>query len=216
MARDKVGIIGSGDVAQALGAGFLKRGWEAALGTRDPKKLDDWKAGPGKGAKIVSFAEAAKFGRIAVLAVKGTAAESALRDAGPDNLAGKTVLDACNPIADAPPDNGVLRYFTGPNESLMERLQKIAPKARFVKAFSCIGSALMVDPKLSGKPTMFICGDDAQARQEASAVCEAFGFDVADMGGREAARAIEPLAMLWCIPGFRENRWSHAFKVLKP
>jgi len=214
MTKDKVGIIGSGTVAQALAAGFLKNGWEVMLGTRDPGKLADWKAKTG--ARIGSFHEAARFGRIAVLAVKGVAAEQAIRQAGVDALGGKTILDACNPIAEAPPQNGVLRYFTGPNESLMERLQKLAPKARFVKAFSCIGSALMVEPDLpGGKPTMFICGNDAAAKKEASAVIEKFGFDAADMGGVEAARAIEPLAMLWCIPGLRENRWTHAFKLLK-
>ena len=216
MAKDKVGIIGSGMVAQALGGGFLKKGWEVMLGTREPGKLADWKSKAGPEARVGSFQEAARFGRLAVLAVKGTAAEAALKQAGPDGLRGKTVLDTTNPIADAPPDNGVLRYLTGPNESLMERLQKLAPEARFVKAFSCIGSAFMVDPKFpGGKPTMFICGADPAARKEAAAVVESFGFETADMGGAEAARAIEPLAMLWCIPGLRENRWAHAFRLLR-
>ncbi len=216
MSDKKVGIIGSGAVARALAAGFLKNGWKVMLGTRDPGKLKDWKSKSGDGAKIGSFAEAARFGAVAALAVKGAAAEEAVRLAGPENLAGKTVLDTTNPIADAPPVNGVLSYFTGPNESLLERLQRLAPKARFVKAFSCVGSALMVEPKLSGgKPTMFICGKDADARREAASIIESFGFEVADMGTAEAARAIEPLAMLWCIPGFRDNDWAHAFKLLK-
>ncbi len=216
MAKGKVGIIGSGAVAQALGMGFAKKGWDVMLGTSNPEKLADWRAKAGAAAKVGSFAQAAEFGELLVLAVKGAAAEEALRRAGLDNLAGKTILDACNPIADAPPVNGVLRYFTGPNESLLEMLQKLAPKARFVKAFSCVGSALMVDPKLpGGTPTMFICGADGAAKKQASAVLEAFGWETADMGGPEAARAIEPLAMLWCIPGFKDNDWTHAFKLLK-
>lgn len=213
MKKEPVGIIGSGAVAQALAAGFLKHGYEVMLGTRDPGKLAALK---GQGAKIGSFADAAKFGRLIVLAVKGTAAEKALEQAGGDHLAGKTVLDACNPIADEPPQNGVLKYFTGPNESLMERLQAASAKARFVKAFSHIGSGLMVDPKLAGgKPTMFICGNDAAAKKQATGVLEEFGFEAWDMGSVEAARAIEPLAMLWCIPGFAKNDWAHAFKMLK-
>src|SRR4051812_15148707 len=123
MANQRVGIIGSGEVARTLAAGFLKKGAEVMLGSRDPGKLSDWKA---KGAKTGTFAEAAKFGSLLVIAVKGSAAEAAVKQAGADNLAGKTVLDACNPIADAPPEDGVLRSFIGPNESLLERLQRLA------------------------------------------------------------------------------------------
>ena len=126
------------------------------------------------------------------------------------------MIDATNPIADAAPRNGVLRYFTDINGSLMERLQALAPGAKFVKAFSSVGSAFMVDPDFDGlKPTMFICGNDEGAKQEVTSILTTFGWDTEDMGTVEAARAIEPLAMLWCIPGIRRNSWSHAFKLLK-
>ena len=83
-------------------------------------------------------------------------------------------------------------------------------------AFSCVGNALMVDPDFGGpKPTMFICGNDGGAKQEVTAILTEFGWETEDMGTAEAARAIEPLAMLWCIPGFLHNRWSHALKLLK-
>jgi len=151
-----------------------------------------------------------------VLATKGTAAEAAVRAAGIANLDGKTVIDTTNPIADAAPVNGVLQYFTAQNESLMERLQALAPNARFVKAFSCIGNAFMVNPDFNGeRPTMFICGNDADAKDNVKAVLDRFGFDVSDMGAVEGARAIEPLCILWCIPGFLTNSWTHAFKLLK-
>ena len=216
MAENTVGIIGSGIVAQTLGAGFASKGWKVMLGTRSEGKLADWKKATGANALVGSMDQAAKFGRILVLAVKGTAAEAAVKTVGAANLAGKTVLDACNPIADEPPQDGVLRYFLGPNESLMERLQALAPAAKFVKAFSSVGAPEMVDPQLpGGKPTMFICGSDEAAKKEAAQVIEAFGWEVADMGTAAAARAIEPLAMLWCIPGLREGRWAHAFKLLK-
>ncbi|MFI5370785.1 MAG: NADPH-dependent F420 reductase, partial [Candidatus Eisenbacteria bacterium] len=136
---------------------------------------------------------------------------------GVASLAGKTVIDTTNPIAEAPPVNGVLHFFTTLEESLMERLQKLAPAARFVKAFSCVGNTLMVNPQLrGGPPTMFMCGNDAGAKTEVTSVLAQFGWEISDLGAAEAARAIEPLCMLWCIPGFRENDWMHAYKVLKP
>src|SRR5215470_18450103 len=197
----KVGVIGSGDVAKALGGGFLKHGHEVVMGTREPAKLADW-AKQNPGARVGSFEEAARFGDLVVLAVKGTAAASALRAAGSENLAGKPVIDAANPIADLPPVNGVLRFFTNLDESLMERLQREFESARFVKAFSSVGSALMVNPRLEGgKPTMFICGNDDSAKKTVAEILDQFGWETADMGKVEAARAIEPLCMLWCIPG---------------
>jgi predicted dinucleotide-binding enzyme len=135
---------------------------------------------------------------------------------GPANLAGKVVIDAMNPIADEPPAGGVLRFYTKPDESLMERLQRLAPQAKFVKAFSCVGAALMVNPKLKGgPPTMFICGNDAGAKETVRGILTQFGWETEDVGGAEAARAIEPLAILWCLPGFLRDEWSHAFKLLR-
>ena len=216
MALAKIGVIGSGMVGQALAAGFIRHGYEVMIGTRSPGKLSEWLAGPGKGVRVGSNSEAAKFGEAVVLAVKGGAAESALELAGGENLAGKTVIDTTNPIADEPPDNGVLRFFSSINESLMEKLQRLQPDARFVKAFSSVGNALMVNPSLpGGKPTMFIAGNDESAKKEVTSILTQFGWETEDMGGVEAARAIEPLCILWCIPGFRKNEWSHAFKLLR-
>jgi predicted dinucleotide-binding enzyme len=210
----KVGILGSGDVAKALAAGFLRHGHEVTVGTRDPSKLADWTAKNPK-ANTASFSKAAEFGELVVLAVKGTAATDALRNAGVANLAGKAVIDATNPIADVPPSNGVLKFFTNLDESLMERLQREFAAARFVKAFNSVGNACMVNPKFKGgKPTMFICGNDEGAKQIVRGIIDQFGWETADMGKAEAARAIEPLCMLWCIPGFLRNDWTHAFKLL--
>jgi predicted dinucleotide-binding enzyme len=211
----KIGIIGSGDVAKSLGGGFVKHGHEVLLGTRDPAKLSAWAKEQPK-ARIGTFAEAAKFAEVVVLAVKGTAAADALRLAGPANFAGKPVLDTCNPIADAPPVNGVLSYFTTFGESLMERLQRDFPGAHFVKVFNSVGAACMIDPQFKGgKPTMFIAGNDAAAKRTTTAILTEFGWETEDLGGAEAARAIEPLCMLWCIPGFQKNDWVHAFKLLR-
>jgi predicted dinucleotide-binding enzyme len=211
----KVGILGSGDVAKALAAGFLRHGHNVVMGTRDPAKLADWLAQQ-RGAGAGSSSEAAKFGEVVVLAVKGTAAGEVLRDAGAANLAGKPIIDATNPIADAPPTNGVLKYFTNLDESLMERLQREFAEARFVKAFNSVGNPFMVNPQFKeGRPTMFICGNDEAAKQIVRSILDQFGWETADMGKAEAARAIEPLCMLWCVPGFLRNEWSHAFKLLR-
>jgi predicted dinucleotide-binding enzyme len=211
----KVGVLGSGDVAQALAVGFLKHGHEVVMGTRTPGKLAAWAAQHPK-ARIGSFADAATFGELLVLAVKGTAAADALRAAGPANLSGKPVIDANNPIADAPPVNGVLQFFTSANESLLERLQAEFADARLVKAFNSVGSPLMVNPEFpGGKPTMFICGNDEAAKKIVSGILDQFGWETADMGKVEAARAIEPLCILWCIPGLLRNEWQHAFKLLR-
>lgn len=210
----RVGILGSGDVAKSLARGFIGHGHAAMLGTRRPDKLRAWIAQNPKGV-VGSFAEAATFGEVLVLAVKGTAAADALRAAGTANLAGKPVVDTTNPIADAPPTNGVLKFFTSLDESLMERLHREFPGARFVKAFNSVGNASMVDPRFKGgKPTMFICGNDEAAKKVVTGILDEFGWETADMGAVEAARAIEPLCMLWCIPGFLRQDWVHAFKLL--
>jgi predicted dinucleotide-binding enzyme len=202
-------------VGKVLASGFLKHGHEVTIGTRDAAKLADWATQNSKG-KVGDFAETAAFGEIVVLAVKGLAAADALRAAGKENLAGKIVIDATNPIADAPPTNGVLKFFTDLDESLMEQLQREFADAHFVKAFNSVGSPFMVNPSFEGgKPTMFICGNDDAAKSTVTGVLDQFGWDVADMGMIEAARAIEPLCMLWCIPGFLRNEWSHAFKLLR-
>jgi hypothetical protein len=212
----KIGVLGSGAVGKVLADGFVKHGYEVMLGSREPAKLAAWQTAAGSRGSAGTFADAARFGDVVVLAVKGTAAEEVVRLIGPETLSGKTVIDATNPIADAPPVNGILRLFTTQDESLLERLQRLAPTGRFVKAFSSVGNALMVNPQLAGgPPTMFICGNDAAAKAEVKAILDQFGWGSEDMGGVEAARAIEPLCVLWCIPGFRQNRWRHAFKLLE-
>ncbi len=210
----KIGVIGSGPVGQMLASGFIKHGHEVVIGTRDPAKLAAWTKANPKG-KVASFTEAARFGEAVVLAVKGAVALDAVAAAGADALAGKVVMDTTNPIGGAP-QNGVLKFFTSLDDSLMERLQKQFPRIKFVKAFSSVGNARMVNPDFGGvRPTMFICGNDAAAKQLVTRILDQFGWETEDMGGVEAARAIEPLCMLWCIPGFLRNQWTHAFKLLK-
>ena len=211
----KIGILGSGVVAQALGNGFLKHGYEVMLSSRNLAKLQEWKDKGGPKAHLGSFYEAGNFGDIVVLALKGSIAVEAVEDAGVQHLMRKTVIDTTNPIMDAPPENGVVKFFTNHDESLMERLQTQFPEVHFVKAFSCVGNAFMVNPPFKEKPTMFICGNNDAAKKEVSEILDLFGWDIADMGKATAARAIEPLAMLWCIPGMLNNQWHHAFRLIK-
>lgn len=210
----KIGILGSGVVGQVLADGFLRHGHEVMRGSREAGKLEAWRAAAGAKAATGSFEEAARFGEIVVVAVKGDAAAAVVARCG-DALDGKTVIDTTNPIS-GPPVDGVLPFFTGPNDSLLERLQAKAPKARFVKAFSCVGSARMVNPEMAGgPPTMFIAGNDAAAKAEVTSVLDRFGWETEDVGVAAAARAIEPLCILWCAPGFLRGSWAHAFKLLR-
>ena len=211
----KVGILGSGDVGKALAKGFLKHGYQVAIGSDHAEKLEEFKR-ENPQMETATFEQAAQSGDIVVLCVKGTVAEKIIEKVK-RHLSGKTVIDTTNPIADAPPQNGVLEFFTSLEESLMERLQKIAPDAQFVKAFNSVGSGLMINPDFGDntKPTMFICGNNDDATKKVYEILEKFGFEIEDMGKVESARAIEPLCILWCIPGFLRNEWAHAFKLLK-
>jgi predicted dinucleotide-binding enzyme len=211
----KVGILGSGAVGQTLARAFKSEGYEVMLGTRNTSKENLVQFNNETKIDVGTFDETAMFGDMLVLCVKGSAAVEALQIAGLENLSGKVIMDATNPIAPLPPTNGVLHFTTNLEKSLMEELQELAPEAKFIKVFNSVGNVQMYKPKLSITPTMFICGNDDAARKKVTDILTAFGWETEDMGKAEAARAIEPLCILWCIPGFLQNRWTHAFKLLK-
>ena len=209
----KVGILGSAVVGQTLAQGFKQHGYEVRIGSRTPAKLASFTESSGIPAG--TFEAVGAWGELLVLAVHGMAAQEALTLAGAKNHRGKIVIDTTNPLTRDPPVDGVVKVFTGPNESLLERLQAAFPETRLVKAFNSVGSARMVNPVYAGgRPTMFFCGNDAEAKAAVAEILKRFGWDPADMGTAAGARAIEPLCQLWCIPGFRENHWTHAFQLL--
>ena len=213
----KIGIIGSGIVGQVLADAFKSEGHQVVLGTRDPSKkaLGDFKSNH-PSIHVATFEETAEGAELIVLATAGNVTEEAIRMAGLHNFKDKVVIDATNPLDSQPPVNGVLKFFTDMNSSLMERVQQLIPEAKLVKAFNSVGNALMYKPKLiDGTPTMFICGNDEQAKITVTDILTSFGWETEDMGKAESARAIEPLCILWCIPGFLRNSWSHAFKLLR-
>jgi hypothetical protein len=213
MEKVKVGVLGSGDVGKVLAGGFLKVGHAVRIGSRSPEKLKDWAASAGDGASAGTFAEAAQFGDIIVLATHGEGTQSAIEMAGADNFDGKVIIDATNPLDFS---SGGPQLSIGFNDSLGERVQRSLPKARVVKAFNTVGNAHMIDPQFpGGPPTMFIGGNDADAKKLVTQISEAWGWEVADLGGIEASRYLEPMCMAWVVYGIRTGQWGHAFKMLR-
>ena len=194
----KVAILGKGDVGKTLGAGFTKHGHDVRFGRRDPKE---------------SYADAAKFGEIAVLATPWSGTENAIKLIDPHNLAGKVVIDLTNPLKFE--ESQAPQLAVGFTDSGGEQVQRWLPKSKVVKAFNIVGASLMVDPKLpGGPPEMYIAGNDAGAKKTVEKILKDFGWSVVDIGGIEGARLLEPLAMLWVTVGFKLNRWEQAWTLL--
>ncbi len=213
----KIGIIGSGIVGQTLAKAFNNEGYTVQLGTRNTSKEEVVKfKNENPTINIGTFEETAASSELIILATAGVVTIDAIALAGKENFNDKIVIDATNPIAKEPPVNGVLKFFTDYNSSLQEKIQAFIPEAKIVKAFSCVGNAFFYKPNFNGvKPTMFIAGNDNAAKKVVTEILTAFGWETEDMGTAEAARAIEPLCILWCLPGFTKNQWGHAFKLLK-
>ncbi len=215
----KIGILGSGDVGQALAAGFLGLGHEVMIGSRDPdsKKLSDWQHAAGTGAYTGEFAEAAAFGEIVVLATlwSGTGNALTLADA-PRTLLGKIVIDVTNPLVF--PKDGPPTLAIGHSDSGGEQVQRWLPRARVVKAFNTVTNSLMVRPQFSDGPaTLMIAGNDQKAKQTVTKIAGSFGWtDIIDIGGIEGARLLEPLCVLWVTCSLALGEWNTAFKLLRP
>ena len=211
----QVGILGSGDAGLRLGDGFIETGNIVRIGTRSPPKVHSWisKYGNSK-ASSGNFAEAAAFGELLVIATLWEGAAAAIRSAGPKNFAGKVVIDVTNPLdfsKGMPP-----RLAVGHTDSGGETIQRLLPDAKVVKAFNIVGNTHMFRPEFpGGPPTMFICGNDEEAKQTVSKILASFGWDADDIGGIEGSRLLEPLAMLWITHYFRTNNGQHAFKLLR-
>lgn len=211
-----IGILGSGQVGQALGLGFAELNHEVKIGSREGKgdKLKDWLAKAGKKASIGTFEETARFADIAVLATLWSGTENALKLAGAANLAGKVVMDVTNPLvleANQPP-----RLALGHTDSGGEQVQRWLPQSKVVKAFNTVGNAHMVHPSFpGGPPDMFICGDDETAKRVVIGFCTDFGWGAVDVGGIDGARLLEPMCIVWVRHGVRSGSWNHAFKLLQ-
>ena len=206
----RIGIIGSGDVGKSLARGFVGRGDEVMIGSRSPEKLASF--GKQYGAKTGTFQETAKFGEMIAIATLGTGTEEALQLAG-DNFAGKVVIDATNPLRFAPGVPPMLS-ISG-DDSLGEQVQSWLPSARVVKAFNTVGNALFVKPQLpGGPPDMFICGNDAEAKERVTELCRDWGWGVIDIGPISGSRYLEAMCLTWVLHGILSGSWNHAFKML--
>jgi len=212
-----IGILGSGAVGQSLGAGFVARGHDVVIGSRDPAKLADWVGrhdGHSGTAAAASFADTAARADLVVLATLWTGTEAALQLAGAENFAGKVVIDATNPLLFAPGKPPALAL--GHVDSGGEQVQRWLPAAKVVKAFNTVGHAHMVDPRFpGGPPDMFIGGNDNEAKRTVTGITTAFGWNTIDLGDISAARLLEPLCLVWVLYGLRTQGWNHAFKLLK-
>jgi 8-hydroxy-5-deazaflavin:NADPH oxidoreductase len=212
----KIGILGTGDVGKALGRGFLALGHEVKMGAREAKneKAAAWVKEAGERASAGTFAEAATFGEIVVLATAGMANESVLGQAGPANLAGKLLLDATNPLDHSkgfPPSLGLAGRDSGG-----EQAQRLLPGAHVVKCFNTIGNPYMFKPDfVGGPPDMFIAGNDAGAKKKTADLLRDFGWNTVDAGGIESSRYLEGMAMVWVLHGALGGTWNHAFKLIK-
>jgi predicted dinucleotide-binding enzyme len=209
----RIAVLGSGHVGQTLAEGFRGVGHEVTIASRSGDKLAEFSARTGIPEQ--PFDRAVAGAEVVVLAVQGAVAQELVTRLAP-GLAGTIVIDTTNPIA-GPPVGGVLPYFTGPDDSLLQRLQRAVPEARFVKAFNSVGAGLMVQPALrGGRPSMFLCGDDAAAREAVAGLCAQLGWQAEDVGTSAAGGPVEALCQLWCAAGFLRNDWTHAFAWLRP
>lgn len=216
MAELKVGVLGSGDVGKRLAEAFINEGHEVRLGTREPGKpeIQDWVKTAGGKAGAATFQETAAFADLVVVALNGKATVEVVQGVAGE-LAGKTVIDATNPLSFEAENQPPSLFVSGTN-SLGEQVQQAAPKAHVVKAFNIIGNPDMYRPELAGgPPTMFYCGNDVEAKKQVAGILTDFGHEPADIGGIEASRYLEAMTMVWVRYGAATGGWRHGFKMLK-
>jgi hypothetical protein len=213
--KAKVGIIGSGAVGQALGRGFARTGHEVKLGSRTPEsgKLMTWVDGAGEGASTGTFADAAAFGEVLVIATLGSAVEEAIDLAGPTRFGGKLLIDTTNPLdfsKGMPPG-----LFLGVTDSLGEMVQRKLPSAKVVKSFNTVPSEQMFNPSFKDVE-MLICGNDRIAKGQVADFLREFGWKgVIDIGGIDGARWMEALVPLWVRTCVAVNSRNVLFKALR-
>jgi predicted dinucleotide-binding enzyme len=213
----RIGILGTGNVARSLATGFAKTGHTVRLGGRESSKaeLADWLRTAGPSTSAGTFAEAAEFGELLVLATKGTVWEEVVTRAGPARFDGKVVIDVTNPLEMH--EQGMPTLSVGHRSSAGELLQAKLPKAKVVKAFNIVGNELFFQPKLpGGPPTMILAGNDAGAKATVRGLLMTFGWPEAiDIGGIEGSRELESLCILWVKCAFSLQNFGVAFKLLQ-
>jgi predicted dinucleotide-binding enzyme len=209
----KIGVIGAGNVGGALGKLWAGKGHEIVFGARDPQsaKVQELVKSAGPNARAATVPQAASFGDVIVLATPWPATKAAIQSAG--SLAGKILIDCTNPMA-----ADLSGLTIGTNNSGGEEVARWATGARVVKGFNTLGAGSFANPRFgSENASMFICGDDAQAKSTVGQLTAELGFDVVDAGPLTASRELEPIAMLWVHLAYKQG-WGpvgHAFKLLR-
>lgn len=194
----KYGVFGSGMVGLAIANRLAELGHEAMIGTREPSKSGDRLKSKHEAVKVGTFAEAAAFGQILFNAISGGASIEALKMAGESNLNGKALVDIANPLdfsKGMPPS-----LFVTNTDSLGEQIQRAFPQAKVVKALNTVTASLMVNPRglADGDHDLFICGNDAGAKETALGVLREFGWtNIHDLGDITNARATEAVLPIW-------------------
>lgn len=212
----KVGVLGTGDVGRVLGSAMIQLGHEVKMGSREAAnaKSTEWKEKNGSKATTGTFEDATKFADIIFLCTLWSGTENAIRMAGPDNFNGKIVIDATNPLIFAP--NELPKLALGTTDSGGEQVQRWLPKGKVVKAFNTVGNAHMFHPDFAGgPPSMFIAGNDTEAKKQVTDLLTQFGWETIDSGGIEGSRLLEPMCILWVYYGIKNQSWNHAFKLLR-
>jgi predicted dinucleotide-binding enzyme len=214
----RIGILGSGDVGRKLADSFIENKHLVKIGSRNPnqEKLTEWMATRDK-AKVSSgtFAEAASFGELDLIATLWAGTADAIKMTDPKNFAGKIVIDVTNPLdfsKGMPP-----RLAIGHTDSAGETVQRMLPDSKVVKAFNTVGNPHFMHPDFpGGPPTMFICGNNDEAKKAViDDILTKFGWETIDIGGIEGARLLEPIALLWITHYFRTGNGNHALKLLR-
>ena len=204
----KIAVIGTGNVANALGPGFANQGNTIVYGSRNPseQKVKDLIAKTGHGATAASDQDAVKGADIVVIAVPGTAAGDVVKQLG--DLSGKIILDPTNLVNRSNPDGNLDYAKPAGANSNAELIQSLAPKAKVVKAFNTLNVGQMTSPQSAGGPiTIPICGDDAQAKATVAGLVKGMGLEVVDLGPLRYANALEQMLVIWANsrrPGHNE------------
>ena len=211
----KIGILGSGVVGQQLGAGLIKNNHEVMIGTRDASKLVEWVKKNPERSYIGTINETIEYGELIILATKGEFILDILNECDKEKFDGKVVIDVTNPLDSSKGNPPKLASSQG--NSLGEQIQKVLPKSKVVKAFNTISAYIMISPtREGGEPDLWICGNDEKSKKKVDEIARQLGWkSVIDLGDISKSFLIEAFALLWIEYGFKNNTWTHAFRLMK-
>jgi 8-hydroxy-5-deazaflavin:NADPH oxidoreductase len=197
----RIGLLGTGVVGKTIATKLVQLGHDVTMGSRQAgnENAVAWASANGDHAHAGTMADAAEFGRVVINATRGSGALEALEAAGSPNLEGKVVIDISNSLDHTggfPP-----MLLVANTDSLGEQIQRAFPAARVVKTLNTVTADVMVNPGIvAGGHTIFVSGNDAEAKQIAVTLLRSFGWsddDIMDLGDITTARGPEMYVALW-------------------